>query len=259
MYLRNIIFISVGGIVSACSGPAVNNQLQALQEEYRQAAANSEVAEQAPVELKQAKEAVNKADVLWQKDADEDDFEHQLFVARNRIAVALETAKLKAADDTIKQSESNRNTILLKAREQKIQQLQQELETLHAKRSDRGMVMTLSNVLFAVDEAVMAPGAQREIDQLSEFLRQNPERKVRIEGFTDNSGSDDYNLKLSQQRADALKHALTRQGISADRLTAVGYGEAYPVASNANAAGRQQNRRVEIIISDSDTAVAERR
>lgn len=259
MYLRHIFFLTVGGIVSACSGPAVNSQLQALQEEYRQAADNSEVAKQAPVELKQAKEAVNKANVLWQKDADEDDFDHQLFVARNRIAIALETAKLETADATIKQSESNRNTILLKAREQKIQQLQQELETLHAKRSDRGMVMTLSNVLFAVNEAALAPGAQREIDQLSEFLRRNPERKVRIEGFTDNTGSDEYNLKLSQQRAETLKQALTRQGIAADRLTAIGYGEAYPVASNDNAGGRQQNRRVEIIISDSDTAVAERR
>ncbi|MCG2720752.1 MAG: OmpA family protein [Thermodesulfovibrionales bacterium] len=93
-------------------------------------------------------------------------------------------------------------------------------------------------------------GATRTLDKLAEFLEQYPNRKVLIEGFTDSTGSETYNLGLSQNRADSVRDALTMKGVPATRITTKGYGEQYPIASNATSAGKQQNRRVEVVILD---------
>jgi outer membrane protein OmpA-like peptidoglycan-associated protein len=94
------------------------------------------------------------------------------------------------------------------------------------------------------------PGAMFTMDKLALFLKKYPKRNVLVEGHTDSQGSETYNLGLSQRRADSVRNALMERGISADRIATKGYGEKFPVASNAAAAGRQQNRRVEIIILD---------
>jgi outer membrane protein OmpA-like peptidoglycan-associated protein len=92
------------------------------------------------------------------------------------------------------------------------------------------------------------PGALLTIDKLSDFLEKHPDRNVLIEGHTDNVGKADFNMFLSQRRADAVRTALLERGVSAGRITTKGYGESYPVAGNKTAAGRQQNRRVEIVV-----------
>jgi outer membrane protein OmpA-like peptidoglycan-associated protein len=99
-----------------------------------------------------------------------------------------------------------------------------------------------------VRKANLKPGATRSLTNVAQFLRENPERQITIEGYTDNVGSDAYNRELSQRRADSVRDFLVQSGISADRITARGLGEEYPVASNDTQAGRQQNRRVQIII-----------
>ena len=137
--------------------------------------------------------------------------------------------------------------------------LEQELAELKAKKTDRGFVLTLGDVLFATGKADLMPGAQRTIDQLAAFLNKYPTRKVVAEGHTDSVGSDAYNLKLSQQRAESVLSSILARGISADRVTAKGQGELYPVASNENAAGRQQNRRVEIIILSEEETPAQKK
>jgi outer membrane protein OmpA-like peptidoglycan-associated protein len=88
----------------------------------------------------------------------------------------------------------------------------------------------------------------RSVDKLVEFLQKYTNRNVLIEGHTDSVGSDEFNLTLSQKRADSLKEALTGKGIAGERITPVGYGKKYPVASNDTVAGKQQNRRVEVSI-----------
>ena len=93
------------------------------------------------------------------------------------------------------------------------------------------------------------------IEQIAAFLDENPERRVQIEGFTDSQGTDDYNLELSQSRADAVAMAIIQRGIDAQRVRALGYGEGFPVASNANAGSRQLNRRVEIIVSNGSAEI----
>ena len=128
--------------------------------------------------------------------------------------------------------------------------LQKELTDLQAKQTDRGMVLTLGDVLFDTGRAELKSGAFSTMDRLATFLRENPERMVAIEGHTDSVGGDAYNLALSDKRADSVRTALVSRGIAGTRVTSKGMGESTPVANNATAEGRQRNRRVEIIIAD---------
>ncbi len=127
-------------------------------------------------------------------------------------------------------------------------QLMRELSDLKAKQTERGIVLTIGDVLFATGKADLSSDALRSVDKLADFLQKYPNRNVLIEGHTDSVGSDEFNLTLSQKRADSVKEALISKAISEERITAKGYGKKYPVASNETAAGKQQNRRVEVII-----------
>lgn len=128
--------------------------------------------------------------------------------------------------------------------------LERDLQAMAARKTDRGMVVTLGDVLFSSGRADLQPGGVRAAQQLAQVLRQYPERRVLVEGFTDSVGSDALNLALSQRRADAFRSALMAAGIAADRIEVRGHGEDLPVADNSSAAGRQQNRRVEVLFSD---------
>ena len=127
-------------------------------------------------------------------------------------------------------------------------QLTKELSDLKAKQTERGIILTLGDVLFATGKADLSPEAMRSVDKLAEFLQKYTNRNVLIEGHTDSVGSDEFNLTLSQKRADSLKEALTGKGIPGERITTVGYGKKFPVASNDTDPGRAQNRRVEVSI-----------
>lgn len=135
------------------------------------------------------------------------------------------------------------------AREQ-ASQLESQMAELKAKQTSQGnVVLTMGDFMFATNRATLAPGAMLSIDKLSEILKQNPNEKVVIQGHTDNTGNPSYNRQLSQQRAEAVRDALVSRGIAPDRLVARGYGESFPVANNTTEAGRQQNRRVDILVT----------
>ena len=127
--------------------------------------------------------------------------------------------------------------------------LQNQLAELEAKQTDRGMVLTLGDVLFDTDRAELKAGAFKTMDRLGAFMRDYPERTLTVEGYTDSIGTDAYNLTLSRRRAEAVRSALVARGIDGARIVTSGLGKASPVASNDSAAGRQRNRRVEIVIS----------
>ncbi len=127
------------------------------------------------------------------------------------------------------------------------------LTDLQARQTERGLVVTLGDVLFETDHAVIKPGARRNLDKLVAALTEHPQTTVAIEGHTDSTGTHGYNLDLSQRRADAVAAYLVANGIDRARLSTSGLGQDYPVASNNEASGRQQNRRVEIIIQDEDS------
>ena len=161
------------------------------------------------------------------------------------------------AKEQVAKGEAERNRVLLEARTQQAdvatataKDAQRELAELQAKQTDRGMVVTLSDVLFDTGAATLKPGADLALGRVADFMQQNPNTKLIVEGHTDSVGSDTYNEGLSQRRADAVRAALISRGIQSDRVETVGRGEGFPVASNDTQEGRQQNRRVEIIFSD---------
>lgn len=126
--------------------------------------------------------------------------------------------------------------------------LQRQIDELQAKKTERGLVLTLGDVLFTTSSAQLQGNANNSLDKLVNFLNQYPERTVQIEGHTDSMGSAEYNQGLSQNRAESVQQYLLKKGIGSERLKARGIGENQPLADNNTALGRQQNRRVEIII-----------
>jgi OmpA-OmpF porin, OOP family len=196
--------------------------------------------------------------------------QHLATLATQRVEIARAAAEKRVAEAQIQQATEDRDQVLLAARTREaqraqqqaqvatsqaqaatsqVQQLQQELAALKSKQTDRGLVLTLGDVLFETGKAELRPGALQNLYPLVTFLQKYPERRVVIEGHTDSVGSDAYNLDLSQRRADAVRDFLLQNGVNPAQLTTRGYGKASPVASNATAEGRQQNRRVELIIS----------
>jgi len=139
--------------------------------------------------------------------------------------------------------------------EQQATELQRQIDVLQAKPTDRGLVLTLGDVLFTTGKADLKLGATDNLNKLVAFLDKYPDRSIAVQGYTDSVGSEDYNQGLSERRADSVKSYLTGQGIGSTRITASGKGRSDPVADNDSAAGRQQNRRVEVIISNPPTAL----
>lgn len=138
-------------------------------------------------------------------------------------------------------------------------ELQQQLSELQAQQTERGMLVTLGDVLFEFGRADVKPGAENALRKLADFLQKNPARRVLIEGHTDSVGSAAANSLLSERRAQAVAGALQRLGVPAARMTTVGYGKDYPIADNATDTNRALNRRVEVYIADNDQPVRQRR
>lgn len=163
--------------------------------------------------------------------------------AERQALVAQQQARLSQQDALASQQQA-------RAAEARAALLESELRDLAAIKTDRGMVVTLGDVLFDTGSATLRPGGQRVVARLAEFLREYPERTLAIEGFTDSVGNDSYNQVLSERRATTIRNALTDAGILGSRIIVRGYGEEYPVATNDTSDGRQRNRRVEVVISD---------
>ena len=137
---------------------------------------------------------------------------------------------------------------------QRTAELEQQIRTLQARVTDRGIVVTLGDVLFTSGKSELKVGSSGNLNRLVVFLDQYPDRTATIDGYTDDRGGEASNQTLSQRRADAVKAYLVDQGVSSDRLTASGQGKSSPVARNDSAAGRQQNRRVEVTIANAPAA-----
>jgi outer membrane protein OmpA-like peptidoglycan-associated protein len=188
-------------------------------------------------------------DILLQKR------DRELKAARADAEQARTAAEARARDAEAKAREAEQARLQAEqaraqadAEQAKNAALLKELSELKGQQTNRGLVLTVGDVLFATGKAEVAAGGMRSIDKLAEWLKKNPTRNLLIEGNTDNTGPEDFNLKLSQQRADAVRDALVSRGVGADRITTRGYGPKYPVVANDTAAGRQQNRRVEVVV-----------
>jgi outer membrane protein OmpA-like peptidoglycan-associated protein len=249
--------------LAGCASEAlVTPALQQARADYQGVSSNPQVAAAAPLEVRRAESSLRSAEDVAD-DGDRAEVDHRAYLASRRADIARETAELKAARDLVANADANRSQALLQTRTQqaqsaqsRAQELERQLQELQAQRTDRGILVTLGDVLFATGRSELTAGAESRIGRVAQVLQQNPGQTVRVEGHTDSTGSSQTNLRLSEQRAYAVRDALVRYGVDPRRVEAFGFGSAQPVSDNASASGRQQNRRVELILSDPDGRVA---
>jgi outer membrane protein OmpA-like peptidoglycan-associated protein len=254
------------------STPTTNPALENARTAVRSAEADPEVAKYAALDLQAAKNELQEAESAAMKH-DEADIAQPAYLAAQTARLAQIRASAKADDARVAAGQTERDRIQLNARTaevdsaklardqatQKASALQSEVDALNAKPTDRGLVLTLGDVLFDTGKAGLNPGASRNLDQLVQFLTEHEDRRVEIDGYTDSVGADSFNLDLSQRRADTVKAVLVSRGIDSSRIVSRGYGKEFEVASNSEASGRQLNRRVEIVIGgENGAAVAAR-
>jgi outer membrane protein OmpA-like peptidoglycan-associated protein len=220
--------------------------------EFDQAKAAVASAEQDPLAQKSASEDLEKArqelaaaESTLQDNADIEVVRFHSYMATRYAEIVKERTADARIQEQIKDTSGRRAEVLLAARDQ-------ELAALKAQQTERGMVLTLGDVLFDTASSQLKPGAQSTIAQVASYLAEHPDRRLLIEGHADARGSESYNHDLSERRANAVADALFRQGIAANRISVVGLGEQYPVASNDTASGQQENRRVEVVFSSND-------
>ncbi|WOD09871.1 OmpA family protein [Pseudomonas sp. NyZ704] len=247
------------GLAACASQP--NSNLEQAQAQYTQLQSDPRASQLAALETEDAAAAVDRASQAYEA-GEEDKVDQLAYLAKRRIELANETIALKAAENELEQSAAMRAKAQLESREQQLQSREEEIrrlqEELQAKQTERGTLVTFGDVLFDVNKSDLKPSGMRGVQQLANFLNENPERQVVVEGYTDSTGADSYNQQLSQRRAESVRRALTAAGVSMQRVQAIGYGEEYPVASNDSASSRAMNRRVEVTISNDDQQVAPR-
>jgi outer membrane protein OmpA-like peptidoglycan-associated protein len=227
--------------------------------------ANPELSGRVPLAIKDADAAVLAAE---KPEADAQLASHRVFMADRKVETARAQAEERLAEDQRAGLGQQAERARLDSRtheadaakadaassEQRAATLQKQLDDLQALPTDRGLVLTLGDTLFTSGNADLKATAAGNLDKLVAFLGEYPNRNALIEGYTDSVGSEDYNQSLSQRRAESVKAYLVKRGIGSTRLVASGNGESSPVAGNESAAGRQENRRVEIIISNPPAA-----
>ncbi len=246
-----LLALSVG--LAACSHqPNIN--LENAKTNFSALQTNPEATKVAALETKDASEWLDKAQKAYLDKEDESKVDQLAYLTNQRVEVAKQTIALRTAENQLKNSAAARAQALLEARDAQIRQLQ----SLNAKQTERGTLVTFGDVLFDFDRADLKSNSRDSITTLANYLIKNPDRKVIVEGYTDSKGSASYNQGLSERRANAVKNALVRAGVDPSRIVAQGYGKEYPVASNATNSGRAQNRRVEVTISNDNQPVAPR-
>jgi outer membrane protein OmpA-like peptidoglycan-associated protein len=129
------------------------------------------------------------------------------------------------------------------------EELKKDLKGAKVERVGEGILITFdSGLLFETDKSDLEANTKANLDQLAQTLKKYEDTNILVEGHTDNTGDDNYNMKLSDQRAESVENYLVTQGVAKTRVTTKGYGESQPVADNNTASGRQANRRVEVAI-----------
>jgi outer membrane protein OmpA-like peptidoglycan-associated protein len=270
---RVILVGAIAILLGACAAaPQRSEQLERARAQIQNLSQEPLAQEAAGRDLETARKSLQQAEAAHQQKQPPAIVDHFAYIAR-RHAEAGEARVLEVRSrQEVARAQEDRNKILMDAHTREAQSsksqaevaqaqlasAQQQLADLQAKKTDRGVVVTLGDVLFDTGQATLKPGANLALNRLATFLNANPQTLIIIEGHADSRGSDEYNEVLSERRARAVSTELMSRGISADQLQTLGRGEGYPVASNDTPEGRQQNRRVEIVFSDSLGSVCPR-
>lgn len=241
-------------MIAGCATPPLNSHLQQARDQFSALQGKPASQTLAALETKDAFNALSKADAASNMDRRDPTIDQLAYLATQKIALAEQTIVVREAEVALKNIVAERTQVQLDVRTQQLRALQ----AMKAKQTPRGQVVTFGDVLFDTGKANLKYGSQRQFQQLADFLASNPERKVRVEGFTDAIGSEKANQQLSERRAASVASALVQLGIDRQRLITKGYGEEYPIADNGNAESRQHNRRVEVIVSNGAEVVRTR-
>lgn len=237
------------GFVTGCATIENYPPLERVKTSHAQLQQNEDVNHYAAAQLYDANQLISKAETA----ADNNDkklLDHYVYLSENHLKIAEEVANRKKNEAYIEELSEQRSDLLIQSRTQEAQKARNELETYKTKNSKRGTVLVLDNLHFDTGGATLHKGSQRNLDPLVRYMRDHLERKISVEGHTDNVGGENLNTDLSFRRAEAVKNYLVASGINRNRINTNGFGESMPVASNNTAHGRQLNRRVEIVILD---------
>jgi OmpA-OmpF porin, OOP family len=266
---RIAVSLAVAAVLSACSAAPPRNESLETARTMVPAVEQSARAGVAATDIANARTALDAANRLAVAKAKRSDIEFEAQNAVLSAQIANEKILTAQANDEIADGTARRQAVLLEARDRDSQRsaqqadaaqlradsLEAQLADLKMKKTERGLVLTLGDVLFDTNQSTLKASAHGTLDRLAMALRENSGRKVLIEGHTDNVGSDETNQRLSERRAQSVQSALTDRGVAREQIAAVGKGESSPVASNDNADGRQSNRRVELIFTEDQTRI----
>lgn len=240
-----------------CAGHQNSDQaLQQASADFQKVKEDPNVLRGAPKDVIRAGDSLNRAERLSSFWGSGEDVVHYAYLSRRYSEIAREHTQLMLNQERLAKSEMERQRLQLALREAKLSSVQQQGKWLEeqmvalATQTDRGLVMTLGDVLFDTGEAELNNSANRAVLKLVQFLQFNPKRIVRIEGYTDNTGDKQANLVLSKERAQSVADVLMDLGIDDGRIQVEGYGDEFPIEANASERGRAKNRRVEIVFSD---------
>jgi outer membrane protein OmpA-like peptidoglycan-associated protein len=266
LLLPSLLALSVA-LVGCASQP--NASLEQARSNFATLQGDARANQLAALETQEAASRLEAADSAYRGNEGQEKVDQLAYLANQSVNVAVQTIRLRDAENQLKDASNQRAKALLDARDAQLSQREAELaaknaqiaaleQQLQATQTERGTLVTFGDVLFDLDRAELKPAGVQNVMTLARFLQENPERQVIIEGYTDNTGTDDYNLDLSERRAISVKSELVKLGVDPGRIVTHGYGKRYPVSSNATDSGRAMNRRVEVTISNDALPVAPR-
>ena len=245
------VLSALGLALAGCATAPENPQLLQARSQFTSLQQKPASNTLAAVETRAASTALDRANQVSLHSRTDPQVNQLAYIATQKIAVAEQTIVGRQADAQLDGIQARRTQVQLDVRTAQLKALQ----ALNAKPSERGQVVTFGDVLFDTGRADLKPDSQRDFQGLADFLAQNPERQIRVEGFTDSTGGEGFNQSLSDRRAEAVARGLERLGVARERVTVMGYGKQYPVADNTSAQSRQLNRRVEVIVSNDASVV----
>lgn len=281
---RVVLSVAIAATLSACTAAPERNETLEQARTLVPAMEQSARAGIAAADIANARTSLDAANRLAESKTRKADMEFEASNAILSAQIANEKILTAQANEQVADGTAQRQAVLLQARERDVQRnadrasdavrqaddavrkadalqtradsLETELADLKLQKTERGLVLTLSDVLFDTGGATLNSGAYAPLDRLATVLKEQSDRKVLIEGHTDNVGSDQDNFGLSERRAQSVQAGLTQRGVARNQITAVGKGENFPIASNDSAEGRQSNRRVELIFTDGSERIA---
>ncbi|MCG8295621.1 OmpA family protein [Pseudomonas entomophila] len=241
-------------VIAGCAATPENPRLVEAREAFSTLQAKPESHRIAALETQQAQAALGKAEEASLASRKSPEVEQLAYLANRKIETAEETIRLRQAEAGMRGIDARRAEARLEVRTAQLN----ALKALNGKETERGTVVSFGDVLFATGKATLRNESLDDIRRVAQFLLANPERKVRVEGFTDARGSESLNQVLSEDRAQAVAEKLEHFGVSRNRITSMGYGKSFLLTHRTDERSLQRNRRVEVIISQGSEAVRAR-